>query len=795
MINNRLDNRIVVISMLVLTILVAISGITAAKSLYVIANINASPTPIQAYDIQGNSLVFQSEYNVPYFGWGAVGIAIDTESETLFVTYEESNVIQLLDARTFEDLGSTTAPDAENLAGIVVDQDKKLVYTVDRYTPTLYVYEWDADNKTLTLKPGFPIDLPNATSLYGIALDEINDLLYVADSWYDPVNYTDVGVVRYYDTTTWTEQGNFNLSHPPIGIAVDPIRGFVYTVAGYEYSNLLSKYDLATSTETTTDMGHGGMGVAVDPATGLVYVTGGYDGDDLSVWDTTTTPFTQTYSTGYIGDPTGICVPGREISYNPLNLNKNDRVEECVNPGGYINYTICFNNSLNDFDVHNVTLVDTLPENVSFIEASDGGEYADGTVTWEVDTLQGGMENYCVWILVQVDPNTPAGSIIVNHVTIDSDETPPTTQSETTTVCETGTEDTTPPVTTKIIGIPQYQDGLWVTTSTPITLSAVDPGGNASGVKEIHYIINGNETVVEADQVTFTFEEECMHTLEFWAVDNAGNEENHTIQTHYVDDTGPIQTVEFGEPKDENFYQINETWYIGIGKNTPIWINSSDSGCNGGVGSKNLTYEVYWGENFGEWILKKRVTVYDNDENDTNPTVGEISVKIFMNESCWHEIHYWCYDYLGNRNPSMENSFLNIDFIVDADPPETTWYYNGPHYGNYVSTATAKIIHAEDAGCIPGGSGVAWINWRVDKKIGDDQWIVVKSGTVYDNDENDSNSTPGIIEISIHIDEECEHHIYHQAADNFGNIGVEHKQYVRVDDTPPEIFKNIGDPN
>ena len=88
-------------AMTVLAVLTAIAtGSVMAKSLYVIANINAGPTPINTYDIQGppNHLVYQATQGVPSFAGGAVGLAIDNSSAKLFVTYEGSNTIQLLDA-------------------------------------------------------------------------------------------------------------------------------------------------------------------------------------------------------------------------------------------------------------------------------------------------------------------------------------------------------------------------------------------------------------------------------------------------------------------------------------------------------------------------------------------------------------------------------------------------------------------------------------------------------------------------------------------------------------------------
>ena len=117
--------RLAGVILLATAMLCVMNGLALAKSLYAIGGINASPTPIRAYNINPDgTLTFQAEYGVSCYGGGAVGLAVDTASETLFVTYEVSNVIPLVDAKTMTGFGSTTAPGASNLAGIVMDEAK-----------------------------------------------------------------------------------------------------------------------------------------------------------------------------------------------------------------------------------------------------------------------------------------------------------------------------------------------------------------------------------------------------------------------------------------------------------------------------------------------------------------------------------------------------------------------------------------------------------------------------------------------------------------------------------------------
>ena len=417
------------------------AGGSSTKSLYVIANINAPVTPgipIEAYAMQSapTYLTYQYVQHVPNWAGGAVGIAIDSQSQTLFITYEFTNIIQLINATTFADLGTTTAPGAGDLAGIVYDHGKGLVYTVDRKTNKLYIYQWDPSTHALTLQSH--VDLTHSSRAFGCALDEINDVFYVADGYNDEFDY--------YDTGTWAHLGTKTTTHAVIGIAVDEKNGFVYT-GSWTYDHGLYKYDLATDTETAVLSDTSGTyarvnGIAVDPDQNpsRVYVTTregstGYR-DVLIVFDSN---LNELWRSGDIGEPTGLTIPRGEVAYNPLGLSKSDGLAEgqCVLPGDTLTYTISFDNSKNAFDVHNVVINDTLPAETTFVSASDGGTYAPAThtVAWDIGTLTAGAGPFSRTLVVEVKADTPQGTTITNHVKINSDETGPSWASEDTLVC------------------------------------------------------------------------------------------------------------------------------------------------------------------------------------------------------------------------------------------------------------------------------------------------------------------------------------------------------------------------
>lgn len=427
---HRLTSLIAVVATL---LAMTFSGMASAKSMYVIANINASPTPMQTYDIQAapTYLVFQATANVPSLAGGAVGLALDEDSEKLFVTYEVSNTIQLVDARTFAVLSQTTAPGASNLAGVAVDRGRNKLYTVDRNTANLYVYSWASSTNTLTLDAGFPITLPGVTSAHGLALDELRDRLYVGDR--------SSTTVRYFDPATWTETGNFDLAlsgQTAMGIAVDPVRNMVYTGNAYApYGSLgrLVKYDLNTSTETFYTLpgaatGDNIVGVAVDVDTGYVYATTGNQGsggtDTIIVFDSNLNVLKN--DIGDIGNPTGIAIPIGQVSYNPLNFTKTDSPDP-VPSGSNLTYTICYDNTANTTAVNNVTITDDIPAGTTFVSATGPFVTTPTTITWSISSVAAGAPQVCYNLVVNVTASD--GSIITNSATIDSDETPPTSQT------------------------------------------------------------------------------------------------------------------------------------------------------------------------------------------------------------------------------------------------------------------------------------------------------------------------------------------------------------------------------
>ena len=89
----------------------------------------------------------------------------------------------------------------------------------------------------------------------------------------------------------------------------------------------------------------------------------------------------------------------------------------------------------------------------------------------------------------------------------------------------------------------------WYISDVKVTLTATDTGG--SEVKEIHCIVNAVGTVVPGSTAEFTLSTGGISELEYWAVDNAGNEENpHNTAQVEIDKTKPVITIGSPEPRD-----------------------------------------------------------------------------------------------------------------------------------------------------------------------------------------------------------------------------------------------------
>ncbi len=100
--------------------------------------------------------------------------------------------------------------------------------------------------------------------------------------------------------------------------------------------------------------------------------------------------------------------------------------------------------------------------------------------------------------------------------------------------------DTQSPVTTHSISGTVGNSG-WYVSNVAISLTATDTG---SGVKEIHYTVDGGAEVVAAgSSAPVSLTTDGSHTVSYYAVDNAGNTETAHSVSVSIDKTPPAITI------------------------------------------------------------------------------------------------------------------------------------------------------------------------------------------------------------------------------------------------------------
>jgi 6-phosphogluconolactonase (cycloisomerase 2 family) len=425
----------------IIIVILNFTKIVQAKSVYVISNTEDSN--VAAYKIQGTTLTHQVDYicqSDVSVDTGAVGVAVD-ESEYgqfLFVTFEDGNLIELVNAKAMQYVDAVVAPQANNLAGIVVNKEKSKVYVVNRFTNHLYVYSWNAEAKTLTLDLPDPyyVELQDSYEAYGIAFDYENNRLYVAD---------DTNTIKCYDANdpNWSklEDFTFSITDTAVGIAVDVNNQHVYTGASQlGSSTYITKYDLGTDSEDRedrNDVGSPVLGIAVDQETSLVYLTTYETGelesqDRLMIYDSNLVK--QSWESGDIGNPAGVAVGGL---YKPpyLSLAEGYEVEpndpcdanDCARPGDSIIYTISYD--ANGYSVNDVSITDYLPYEVSnspndvnFSEPNGAYDPGTHTVVWEVGNLDAN-DSGAVTVTVKVNKLAAPNGVIANFCEMESGST------------------------------------------------------------------------------------------------------------------------------------------------------------------------------------------------------------------------------------------------------------------------------------------------------------------------------------------------------------------------------------
>lgn len=223
-----------------------------------------------------------------------------------------------------------------------------------------------------------------------------------------------------------------------------------------------------------------------------------------------------------------------------------------------------------------------------------------------------------------------------------------------------------PPITTLGVGAPSY--GSYVTSATPLTLSAQDRSG--TGIARTQVRVDGGGWRDYAG--AFTLAGEGDHLVEWFSEDNVGNVEAIQGATLTVDDTPPQVELLTGTP---NYVSAGDTWVTSAAQ---FGLGALDAGVNP-VGVATLEYRLGFRGSWSAW------TPYAS--------------PFTLSGEGRHDLEYRSADRLGNAIAA------NASRIVDDTPPTTTLASDPAP----LSVDATFRLSATDA-----GSGVASIEYRID---------------------------------------------------------------------------------
>jgi DNA-binding beta-propeller fold protein YncE len=388
----------------------------AEKSVFIISQ-HFVPSQAQAYAIVGDQVIKQGQVDIDTYnpGYGAVGNAVWSDKELMFVTYEDSPMIVWTSTEDLQKVGEFDTG-VENLSGIAVDHETEKIYVVRRDNPYVYVYSFDEGGNTLELEGQHYLNVPSGSlSAWGIAFDETNDLLYIS---------TSTERVHVYNTGDWTHSHYIDIAvnavlRPAVGIAVDEVHGYLYTGHWQAHNYLVRTAISPPYGSIEVEITKAGseskplLGVDVDDDTGLVYCTTYHH--DFRVY--TSSLVLKDSETNGIANAGGVAVPRGDVWYKPdwFTLSKVDDVVVCVSPPDQFAYSIAYN--ANGHGDTGVVITDYLPLEVTYISSLPIGAYdeATHTVTWDLRDISGSASG-TLEIVVEVNYLARVGMTITNAV-------------------------------------------------------------------------------------------------------------------------------------------------------------------------------------------------------------------------------------------------------------------------------------------------------------------------------------------------------------------------------------------
>ena len=377
--------------------------------------------------------------------------------------------------------------------------------------------------------------------------------------------------------------------------------------------------------------------------------------------------------------------------------------------------------------------------------------------------------------------------------------------------------DSTPPETEKVYGTPHYPKEInegapyphWITTQTPITLTAKDGGAICSigGVTTYYRDFLAKDISCESEKYCsqeyygnpdlefsvyggpFYKKEQSCHVIEFYSVDSLGNKEEMNRQCVFVEDQAPKPIKAVGKPS----IPVQDGFDYWVTQGTEITLDCDDTWDGEAphpVDSEKACY---------------RISLDGTVQSDWACVDAPKTIK--FGEDSVHQLDFYCVDALENKSGTDSETFK-----VDGTPPEIKKTMIGQsHLGEcppgaaptapcYVADNGENGVHIAVSDPDPTGKGC-----NVDKTACDYRllWATTlqecknANGTAYDDLAGEcvlEEGSFGEEGKDIIFNEDSTHRLVVGCKDALGNAMPEDIETFLVDSTPPVTAKTYGTP-
>jgi hypothetical protein len=235
------------------------------------ASLFAGTFPLTVWSVDGPTLTWAAELRPNTRGSGPVSLAVDAVHEHVFITVEDSNKLDVVNALSGERLDQITLSGTGDLAGIDVLESRGQLFVVDREEKDIFVFD------TVTFNQVDHWVAPAGNGIYDISVEENvdgDDVIFVTDG---------TQTVRWFDIDSHVLRGSTIFTANCIGMAVDNTRSdpLIFTVAHDpgvddpypEDHNFLQRMNLANGQEIRHQMDTSARGLEVNENDRLVYAT------------------------------------------------------------------------------------------------------------------------------------------------------------------------------------------------------------------------------------------------------------------------------------------------------------------------------------------------------------------------------------------------------------------------------------------------------------------------------------------------------------------------------------------